>query len=64
MFQQERLPEVIILMLGKCLAKTVRNKTIYAMMQPHPELPPPASMGIEGVGSCSGELEVMVKSEA
>jgi hypothetical protein len=31
-------------------------------MQP-PEPPPPASMGVEGVGSASGALEVMVKSE-
>ena len=30
-------------------------------MQP-PEPPPPASMGVEGVGSASGALE-MVKSE-
>jgi hypothetical protein len=32
-------------------------------MQPLPEPPPPASMGVEGVGSCSGALEMMAKSE-
>ena len=37
--------------------------TVYAIMQP-PEPPPPASMGVEEMGSASGELEVRVKSEA
>ena len=46
--------------LGRIL---VKNMTVYAMMQP-PEPPPPASMGVEEMGSASGELEVRVKSEA
>ena len=42
---------------------TVKIKTVYAMTQP-PEPPPLASMGVEGEGSASEMLEVMVKSEA
>ena len=40
--------------------KVVRNKTIYATMQP----PVPASMGADGAGSSSGVLEAMVKRSA
>jgi len=43
--------------------KSVKNKTVYATTQP-PQDPPSASTGVEGVGSSSGALEVMVKSEA
>jgi hypothetical protein len=39
------------------------DRTVYATMQPI-EPPPLVSMGVEGVGSGSGALEVVVKSEA
>ena len=51
---QERLPKLI----GLTLARSV-----YATMQPVPGPPcPSASMGVEGMGSDSEELDVMVKS--
>ena len=48
--------------LGEYSTTMVKNKTVYATTQP-PEPPPPASMGVDGVVSCSGPLEVRVKSE-
>jgi hypothetical protein len=42
---------------------TIKNKTVYATMQP-PELPPSASVGVEGEGSDSGMLVMMMKSKA
>ena len=41
---------------------SVKNKTAYATTQP-PQVPPSASMGVEGVGSNSGSMEMMEKSE-
>jgi hypothetical protein len=38
----------------------VESESIYATMQPPP--PPAASTGVDGAGSASGVLEVMVKS--
>jgi hypothetical protein len=46
---------------------TIKNKAVYATMQPPvpptPD-PPSASIGVEGGGSDTGTLEVVVKSEA
>ena len=61
-FPQERLPNVIRLASGEYFVTKVKNKTVYAMTQP-PEPPPLASMGVEGEGSASEMLEVMLKSE-
>jgi hypothetical protein len=41
---------------------SVKNMTVYATMQPGPVLAA-ASMGPEGMGSASGALEMMAKSE-
>jgi hypothetical protein len=43
-------------------ATAVKSETIYAIMQPPP--PAAASTGADGMGSASGEVEVMVKRSA
>ena len=55
-FPQERSPKVIRFALGQ-------KKTVYAMTQPDLLAAAP-SMGVEGEGSASGTLEVMVKRDA
>jgi hypothetical protein len=58
-FERQRLPKVIRLALGEYRTTTVKSETIYATMQPPP--PAAASTGADGMGSASGEVEVMVK---
>ena len=65
MFERQRLPKVIRLVLGGYRTMVVKSETIYATMQP--PLPPSASTGTDGTDSTSGVLEawlVMVKSSA
>jgi hypothetical protein len=53
------------LALAEIPAKTTRKtKTVYATMHPPGVELPPASTGVEGAGSVSGSLEVIVKSVA
>jgi hypothetical protein len=61
-FARLRLPKVIRLALGGYRTMMLKSETIYAITQP-PE-PPPKSTGVDGAGSASGVLEVMVKRSA